>query len=204
MSLDLADEVTVFFDDAAYTPGSTVYPVRGGSYSVRLQPIPGSPSINLNAVVIWGIPPLELGVNLNPLIGESQTLKAQGTDWALTCGDTRDGAFSMIVYLADDPDIRLELLFELGNHNPDYFLATILKANIGNEITLTTRSITPLIRPVPGMAIHWQWLGGVLFTGVTNHAGFSSVKFDVGQVTGRVSVQTYVRGKPHSVKTIDV
>lgn len=204
MSLDLRDEVKVHFNGTVYNPGSAAYPVRGTPYTVRIQPAPGSPSINLNAVVDWEIPPTELDVTLEPIPGTPQALKVEGTDWKLICGNTRDGKFSMSVYLEDDPDISLELLLELGNHNPKFFLGTIGKGAVGNQITLSTLSLDPMLRRVPGMAIQWSWRDGVLLTGVTNNLGASSVTFDARQVNGLVSVETYVRGEPHSVKTIEI
>ena len=204
MSLNLWDEVKVLFNEAECDPGGPAYPVRGNHYSVRIQPGAGSPSINLNAVVDWVIQPEGLEVTLKPSPGESQELEAEGASWDLVCGNTRDGKFSMIVYLEDDPEIGLEIALELGNHDLALYLATILKGTAGNRITLTTFSQVLPFRRVPGVAIQWSWRGGVLSTGVTNNLGASSVEVDARQVNGPVSVQTYVRGQPHSVKTVEV
>lgn len=202
MSLTLWDEVKVLFNGAEYDPAGSAYPVRGNRYPVQIQPLAGSPSINLNAVVVWGIPPTGLDVTLEPSPGESKVLEAQGASWDLVCGNTRDGKFSMIVYLEDDPEIRLEIALELGNHDLVLYLTTILKGTAGNRITLTTFSQVPPFRRVPGVAIQWSWRGGALLTGVTSNLGASSVELDAREVNGPVSVETYVLGQPHSAKTV--
>lgn len=176
------------------------YPVRTNNMSIKITP---DNSAVIGKPFSWSLRASEHDpqiVDPNPKFDTPVMLGAEG----ITFEARLDGGDSDFSFVLEGVNHTLVMSMQLAYHDPAYFLTAIEKSTVGSYITLKTRSMGTTVLWTQQVKVVWRWRGGILHSGRTDNLGYSSVTFNSNSVNGPISVEMYIKGEPHSVKTIQI